>query len=138
MSGEDNGTIHRGSCLCGAVKFEAVGDTRWVAHCHCRSCQKATGAAFATYSGYERSRVTFSGEERAIISSSPGVKRGFCRTCGSAMSYESERWADEVHLFVTQFDDPDAFRPAAHVYMADSPDWLHIGDDLPKFEKFSG
>ena len=40
-----------GGCLCGAVRYEAGWPPNWSAHCHCRDCQRASGAAFATYAG---------------------------------------------------------------------------------------
>ena len=52
------GTIARGHCLCGAVRFAAQLPSRWVAHCHCSRCQRAHGAGFVTWAGFEVSRVT--------------------------------------------------------------------------------
>lgn len=37
-----------GSCLCGSVAYEAGPLTAPIGHCHCRTCQKAHSAAFAT------------------------------------------------------------------------------------------
>jgi len=34
-----------GSCLCGKVRYRASAGPVFVAACHCRDCQKATGAA---------------------------------------------------------------------------------------------
>ena len=36
----------RGGCLCGAVRFTAEAAPLMMASCHCRDCQKATGAAY--------------------------------------------------------------------------------------------
>jgi hypothetical protein len=38
-----------GSCLCGAIKYEARSEIKTAAHCHCRMCQKTHGAAFGSY-----------------------------------------------------------------------------------------
>ena len=35
----------RGSCLCGAVKFEIDGKTTEIGMCHCSKCRKVTGVA---------------------------------------------------------------------------------------------
>ena len=39
----------RGSCLCGAVRYEVRGEAISTFHCHCEICRKQHGAAFATY-----------------------------------------------------------------------------------------
>lgn len=35
--------IHSGGCLCGAVRFEAVGPLRPFIACHCGQCRKQSG-----------------------------------------------------------------------------------------------
>jgi hypothetical protein len=34
--------------MCGAVRYEAVGDPTAVAHCHCESCRRHSGAPAVT------------------------------------------------------------------------------------------
>lgn len=41
--------MHKGSCLCGEVRYEIAGDIKYVRHCHCSMCRKAHGAAFGSY-----------------------------------------------------------------------------------------
>lgn len=124
-----------GRCLCGAVRFAARGEPRWVAHCHCESCRRATSSAVATYAGFSAADVEWTGERPAEYRSSPGVVRRFCRTCGSPMSFEGERWPDEVHLFVPSFDAPETFQPRCHVHVEEQLRWLHLGDGLPRYAR---
>ena len=127
--------VRTGRCLCRAVTFVARGEPRWVAHCHCESCRRATSSAIATYAGYTMGNVAWTGERPAEYASSPGVIRRFCRKCGSPMSFEGERWPDEIHLFVPSFDDPESFRPACHVHVNEQLRWLHLSDPLPRYAK---
>jgi hypothetical protein len=126
---------HRGRCLCGAVQFLARGEPQWVAHCHCESCRRATGAAFATYVGYLVAAVAWTGEIPRAFGSSPGVTRRFCGRCGSPTSYESTRWPGEVHLFAANFETPTEFIPQVHVYVEEQLAWLHVADGLPRYAK---
>lgn len=41
-----------GGCLCGAVRFEATEPPSWVAHCHCRMCQKGYGHPSGIFVGF--------------------------------------------------------------------------------------
>ena len=43
----------RGSCLCGGIRYEIDGRLHDTQNCHCRMCQKAHGAAFATYAAVD-------------------------------------------------------------------------------------
>ncbi len=125
----------RGRCLCGAVRFVARGEPKWVAHCHCESCRRATSAAFATYAGYHTDAVEWTGETPGTYASSPGVVRRFCTRCGSPLSFEGERWPDEVHLFVASFEEPASFTPKGHVYVEEQLAWVHLADGLPRYAK---
>ncbi len=127
-----------GGCQCGAVRFETTGEPRWVAHCHCENCRRATAQAMATYAGFARANVRTVRGAPASYRSSPGVTRTFCSNCGTPLSYEGERWPDEVHLFACAFDDPATLEPQAHVYTAEQVPWLKLADALPRYARTSG
>ena len=44
-----------GGCQCGAVRFALSAAPVKVSICHCRMCQKAAGAPFASFADIERS-----------------------------------------------------------------------------------
>ena len=123
-----------GRCLCGNVRFELRGKPLWVAHCHCNSCRRNTGSAVATFVGYNKEQLTYTRGERKFYESSPGVERGFCADCGTPMTYEANWCPDEVHLYVSTFDDPGAHRPQVHVFFAERIPWMELEDDLPRYE----
>lgn len=129
--------VHAGSCLCGGVTIEANGTPRWVAHCHCPSCQKAVGAAFATYAGFPAETVRISGDTLKTFRSSPGVNRRFCDKCGSAVSFEGEAWPGEVHLHLVLLDDADTFKPETHAYVKTQRPWIHLSDGLPRQDRLA-
>ena len=124
-------TTLKGSCQCGAVQFQIEGDPKWIAHCHCLDCRRATGAAFSTYVGVEMGKVKFTSGTPSIYASSKGVKRSFCADCGSPIAYQGERWPTEIHFFVGLFERAADLVPQAQVYEAEKLPWLRIsvGDD---------
>jgi hypothetical protein len=131
---EVTSTVRRsGRCLCGAVRFVAQGEPRWVAHCHCDSCRRATSAPLATYAGYASENVQWGGKTPASFESSPGVQRRFCARCGSPVSFAGERWPGEIHLFVPSFEDPGALAPRVHVHVGEQLPWLKLADGLPRY-----
>ena len=128
--------LRTGSCLCGGVTIAVEGAATWVAHCHCKSCRRATGGPFATFAGFERDKVMINGEAYRQYASSPGVLRGFCKKCGASISYQSREWPDEVHILVGLMDEPQSFTPQAHEFIKAQLAWLHLEDGLPTFDEF--
>lgn len=129
--------VTTGRCLCGRLQFELRGRRLWVAHCHCQSCRRNTGSAMATFVGYNKEQLTYTRGERKFYQSSPGVQRGFCADCGTPMTYEADRCPDEVHLYISTIDNPEAFRPQLHVFVGERIPWLELEDDLPRYEGFT-
>jgi hypothetical protein len=115
-----------GGCLCGAVRFVADGPPKWTSYCHCRSCRRQTGAPVSAYAGFRTASVRFEGNMPTYYVSSPGVRRGFCATCGSTLTYEGERWPNEVHLHIGTFDDPSTLAPTGHAFADERVPWLHL------------
>ena len=130
-----------GGCLCGAVRFETTGDSFGVIHCHCRSCRKHNGAPVVTLAGFMADQVEFSGIERKIYQSSPGVGRAFCGDCGTPLTWEgvsSNQGGPIVEFHISTFDNPDVLVPGAHSFDSERIAWFDIADTLPRYEGFSG
>ena len=123
-----------GRCLCGAIQFVVDGDPIWVGYCHCDSCRRSTGAAAVVHVGVHPDDLTFTQGERKIYNSSPGVERGFCADCGTPMSYQAVRFPDYIQLYVGTFDNPEQFKPLAHVHVAEQLPWFEVADDLPRHQ----
>ena len=64
----------KGSCLCGDIEYEIDSIDMTVAHCHCRTCQKAHAAPFASTAGVMREHFRWlKGEDKlSAFESSPG------------------------------------------------------------------
>lgn len=124
----------RGSCLCGAVRFDAALPSRWVAHCHCTRCQRAHGAAFVTWAGFEATAVTLHDTLQALrwFIAAEGGERGFCSRCGSPMFFRSARWPGELHVARALFTDPIDRAPQAHAFHDTHVAWVTLGDTLPR------
>lgn len=99
-----------GGCQCGAVRWHvtAVLDTSHI--CHCRMCQKAAGNFFAALVGVPRDALTWTRGSPATFNSSDKAARGFCRDCGTPLTYD---YFDSKHINLTtgSFDEPAKFAP---------------------------
>jgi hypothetical protein len=124
----------RGSCLCGAVRFEIRGPLGAMSHCHCAMCRKAHGAAFGTYASVRRSDFALLAGADAIASyrSSPTVTRTFCRTCGATLQWITDDRPDAIDIAIGTLDDDPGIRPSLHIYTASKAPWFEITDGLPQ------
>ena len=129
---------HEGGCLCGAVRYRTTGAPLAVAHCHCASCRRASGAAVVTWAVFPKSRFEVTAGAPVRHASSPGVIRTFCGRCGSPLTYETERRPDQIDVTVGTLDRPEAFPPTAHVWTSERVPWLDLGDELPRHETGGG
>jgi hypothetical protein len=122
-----------GSCLCGDIRYQVSSGLGPIGHCHCRTCQKAHAAAFATTARVGREHFLWTqGEERvAHFESTPGKKRFFCQRCGSHLM---AAWNDAPHVIVRvgSLDDDPGTRPVTHIWTSHKAPWFEITDDLPQ------
>ncbi len=127
-----------GGCMCGAVRYEITGEPSRVLHCHCQSCRSHTGAPMATLAVFRADQVEFSGDDRKIYDSAPGVVRAFCPNCGTSLTWETV-FGDEGALcaiHISSFDNPDAMAPTGHSFYPERISWFDVADDLPRHESF--
>ncbi|PYB71342.1 GFA family protein [Rhizobium wuzhouense] len=121
-----------GHCLCGGVRFTARGLVRASGHCHCESCRRATSSPITTFFTVPREGTELTGESLRFYASSPGVRRGFCATCGAPMSFETERRPGDIDLYVASLDAGLSIPIREHWHWDERVDWLHVDDGLPK------
>jgi hypothetical protein len=126
----------RGSCLCGAVRFE-IDKVRALTHCHCSNCRKLTGAAFATYAHVDKDKFRFTGGEDHIerFESAPGSFRSRCKTCGCLAPGQAP-YLPTVSIAAGLLDDDPGVRPLLHVFASSKAPWWDIRDDLPQHAKW--
>jgi hypothetical protein len=126
----------RGSCLCGAIRFE-IDKVLALTHCHCVYCRKLSGAAFATYAHVAQDKFRFlSGEDMmAEFESSPGSRRKRCRVCGCPAPGKAP-YLTTVSIPAGLLDDDPGVRPVLHVFASSKASWWTIADDLPRHEKW--
>lgn len=119
-----------GGCQCGLVRYSVEVEDLTANLCFCRMCQRATGGFAAALKQVKRSAVTWE-HEPDRYRSSPIAQRGFCRACGTPLTYEGDG-TDHLDLTVGSFDDNSRFEPTelAGVESMNAA-WLGIAD-LPR------
>ncbi len=123
--------MHKGSCQCGAVRFEVAGDLPDPDACHCTQCRKTSGHYFVS-SDIPRSAIAIQGAENVTwYRSSEKVRRGFCSTCGSSLFWDPlER--DWIGVAMGAFDKPTGAHIHVHIFVAEKGDYYEITNSMPQ------
>ena len=131
--------MHKGSCLCGSVRYEIAGELGEFGYCHCRSCRKASGSAHAANAPVERARfhLVSGGATLREYESSPGKLRAFCSACGSPIYAYLTASADVLRIRLGSLDTPFTGEPRAHTWVSDKAQWEPIDDGLPQFPQWA-
>ena len=99
-----------GGCQCGAVRYAVSGAFHNPQICHCRMCQKAFGNYFAALVGTLRENFRWTKGRPGMFKSSPIVERGFCRDCGTPLSFSYDS-SESIALSIGSLDEPAAVTP---------------------------
>ncbi|MCM2292008.1 GFA family protein [Allorhizobium sp. BGMRC 0089] len=121
--------VFTGGCQCGAVRFRAEKLGR-PSICHCRMCQKQFGSVFAPLVTADQAHLTWTRGQPTLFRSSQKIKRGFCNTCGTPLTYQSE---DGVELAIGAFDHPEKIEPEIQVNYGKRIPWIDHLFEKPKF-----
>lgn len=129
------GASARGSCLCGAIRFEITGTLGPIVLCHCTQCRKAQGGAYAVNApiATEDFTIVAGRSKLAAYESSPGKLRHFCSDCGSPIISTRTSAPGVVRVRIGTLDSPVDARPQAHIFAASKAEWDAIRDDLPQY-----
>lgn len=122
----DDQEVKTGGCQCGAIRYCAGGLKR-PSICHCRMCQKAVGGPFAALVVAEN--LSWTRGEPAYFQSSNLVRRGFCRDCGTPLTYEFE--ASHIDITIASLDEPGAVAPEIQLGLESRLPWCEGLLDLP-------
>ena len=116
-------------CHCGALKVIATGEPDRVYVCHCKACQRRTGAAVHSGARYLKSRVRIEGESKIYARSADSgfeIRFHFCPNCGSNVYWEGDRAPDYYGITVGSFADPEFPAPTFSLWEESMHDWLGL------------
>lgn len=141
MATRDDDTALEGGCTCGAVRYRLSSTPMFVHCCHCRWCQRETGASFALNAMIESDRVTvLSGSPEIVHTPSNSGKGQDIVRCPSCQIALWSHYAGAGHKLsfvrVGTLDEPDRLPPDAHIFTESKQPWVVIPSDTPAFAVF--
>src|SRR4051812_19070263 len=110
--------ILEGGCFCKAVRYRIKGTPSNTMVCHCQSCRRVAAAPVVAWVTFNKADFEFVQGTPARFHSSKPVTRTFCPTCGTALTYETEKFPDMIDITTCSLDDPSAFPPTHHSWLS--------------------
>ena len=120
----------KGSCLCGEVRYDVVGQPRAVSACHCGQCRRQSGH-FWSSAQVDLDGIEISGDVRWYASSAT-AKRGCCASCGSFLFWKMGD-EDAISFSLGTVDGATNLTLEKHIFTADKGDYYEISDGVPQF-----
>ena len=119
-----------GSCLCGAIRFTVDAPVKELRACHCRNCQKASGAGGSVNAVVPSAafRITQGTPKRYSARADSGrlLHRYFCGDCGSPLYSQRETTPETVVVRAGLFDNAGEMKIVANIWTRSARDWSHI------------
>lgn len=97
--------IREGGCLCGAARYTIDLTGAETGNCHCRDCQKQSGAAFATVTTVKIEQFNWNAEPDGAISISEQAVRRFCGKCGTPLQWCGVDYSDIANINTATLDE---------------------------------
>jgi hypothetical protein len=119
-----------GGCQCGAVRFALKAVPNRVSICHCRMCQKAAGAPFASFADIEHADFAWTRGQPASFKSSSIAMRDFCAACGTPLSFRRID-GPRIEIMTGAFDHPDRVIPTRQFGTESRLGWVVGISNLP-------
>ena len=129
-----------GGCDCKAVRYRMETKPLFVNCCHCRWCQRESGASFALSAMIETDRLAVTGGVEMVDTpsqSGKGQKIARCPKCRIAL-WSHYAGAGPIVSFVRvgTLDNPDALPPDIHIFTASKQPWVVLPTSMPAVPEY--
>jgi hypothetical protein len=130
-----------GGCDCRRLRYRLESRPLFVHCCHCRWCQRESGASFALNAMIEADRVTLLAGTPEMVdtpsASGKGQRIARCPQCKVAL-WSHYAGAGSLISFVRvgTLDEPDRLPPDIHIFTASKQPWVILPPDTPAVPEF--
>lgn len=125
----------KGSCLCGALRYESQAEPLFQGFCQCSDCRKVGSGHYAAI-GLPSDAVKITGKSQQYGKkgdSGKKIYRNFCPTCGGVVFDQGDAFPGVTIVNGALLDDPKQFNPTHVIFTRSAVAWDHMDPELPKF-----
>ncbi len=129
-------TTADGGCACGSVRFRVSARPTNSMVCHCRTCRRVAASPVVAWVTFPVTRFRFITGTPSEFRSSEPVRRTFCASCGTQLTYAHRDSPETIDIATCTLDAPEAFPPTHHSWLSHDLAWVRFGDGLPTFQEW--
>jgi len=128
-----------GKCLCGAVRYATEAEPVRTLLCHCTTCQRANGSAFAALMAFPAGTIAVTGTLKTYTE--PGGHTGlpfhrrFCPDCGTPVILEREG-GERTLITAGTLDDTSVFTPQINLFCESARPWVAIPAEAENLARY--
>ena len=125
-----------GGCACGVVRYEVTAPIATASYCHCKRCQRRSGAGASANAHPPAGAFRVVAGEDRLRRWQPdpgGGEKWFCGDCGSAVFARNPNHADPIGVRMGTFDADPGVRPSVRQFVSSAAPWEPLPEDgLPR------
>jgi len=131
-----------GGCRCGRVRFAISAPALLTMVCHCKGCQRMTGAAFSLSAAIPSAGFAVTRGETVIGGLHGATRHQFCGYCMSWLFTHPEGYDAFVNVRSTMLDEPgELAAPYVETYSSSKLPWVntpavHSYAEFPPFSDY--
>jgi hypothetical protein len=124
-----------GGCMCGAIRYRVSGKPKNSMVCHCQTCRRVAASPVVAWVTFQTAQFQLLRGHPSEFHSSEPVRRTFCPSCGTPLTYEISDSVGFVDITTCSLDNPELFPPTHHSWLSHNLSWVKFGDGLPTFQE---
>jgi hypothetical protein len=124
-----------GGCACGAIRYVCAHAPIAMLSCHCRDCQRSSGAPFASGVIVKVSDTEITGTPKTFsvrAASGSLAIRSFCGDCGAPLFAHGETAPGFMSIRFSTLDDQTDFQPMLDIWTSSAQPWVCFSQGIPQ------
>jgi hypothetical protein len=121
------------ACSCGSLRAETTGEPSLVVACHCRACQRRTGAPFGVTALFRKAQVRVVGPSSKYVRTGQEGRRvrfHFCPDCATTLFWHPDVGPEAIGIALGAFADPSFPAPTVSMWEEAKHPWVAFRHEL--------
>ena len=127
-----------GGCDCGAIRYVCARAPVAMLNCHCKDCQRSSGAPYASGVIVRESDTQIAGTPKTYAVRATSGKlaiRSFCAECGSPLFTRGEAAPEFMSIRFSTLDEQAGFQPMLDIWTSSAQPWVCLSEKIPHFDR---